>query len=81
MATSPDFMRRDTTSGPAQNVDSSSAFTGQCIDHPALSRLGQQTQRTVQIGFTAAIGAGDQIEPRQRDDQLVDRAIVDTARW
>ncbi|MNC33790.1 hypothetical protein D3C75_821980 [compost metagenome] len=52
------------------------AFTGQGIDHAAVGGFRQQAQRTVQVGFAAAVGAGDQIQSAQRDHQFVDRAVV-----
>ncbi|MCY1245548.1 hypothetical protein D9M72_587080 [compost metagenome] len=36
----------------------------------------QQAQRTVKVGFAAAVGTGDQIQPAQWDHQFVDRAVV-----
>ncbi|MNZ50481.1 hypothetical protein D3C78_682690 [compost metagenome] len=60
--------------GPEGRIQTS--FTGQGIDHAALGGFRQQAQRTVQVGLAAAVGAGDQIQPAQRDHQFVDRAVI-----
>ncbi len=52
------------------------AVAGQRVDHPAARRLGQQAQGAVQVGLAAAVGAGDQVQPAERDHQVVDGAVV-----
>ena len=60
--------------GPEGRIQSTLA--GQCIDHAALSGFRQQAQRAVEVGFTAAVGAGDQVQPAQRNHQFIDRAVI-----
>ncbi|MNJ49388.1 hypothetical protein D3C77_446140 [compost metagenome] len=53
-----------------------SAFAGQRIDDAALGGFSEQAQGFVQVGLAAAVGAGDEVQPRQRQHQVIDRAVV-----
>src|SRR5471032_3057753 len=60
--------------GPERRIQPT--LTGQRIDHAALSGFRQQAQRAVEVGLAAAVGAGDQVQPTQRDHQFIDRAVI-----
>jgi len=43
---------------------------------PALRGFREQAQRAIQVGFAAAVGAGDQVQARHRHDQVAQRAVI-----
>ncbi|MDT4876406.1 hypothetical protein FQZ97_1118420 [compost metagenome] len=61
-------------SGPERRIQPTLA--GQRIDHAALGGFRQQAQRAVEVGLTAAVRPGDQVQTTQRDHQFVDRAVI-----
>ncbi|MNP06866.1 hypothetical protein D3C76_988670 [compost metagenome] len=52
------------------------AFPRQRIHHAAVGGFREQAQGAVKVGLAAAVGAGDQVQPTQRQHQRIDRAIV-----
>ena len=43
---------------------------------PALRRLGEQPKGTVEARFAAAVRAGDDIQPLERNDEVAERTVV-----
>jgi hypothetical protein len=53
-----------------------SALPRQRRNHSPLRGLGEQAKGAIQIGLSAAVRSGDEIEPIEWDDQIAQRAIT-----